>query len=434
MIGQRDIQVTGFSRSTTFAWPMVQMRDVCVLKYGKALKAEVRVTGPVPVYGSNGQTGWHAESLGRGPTVILGRKGQGNLGVKWCDGPFWVIDTAYYVEFSDKLDPRFFYFFSDYVGLNHLKDGTSNPSLGRDTFYAQYMPLPTLREQRSIAEALANFDDKIELNRRRSETLEAMALAIYRDWFVDFGPIHRKVAGAVDPIDIMGGLAPSPAVAAKLATLFPDSFNDQGLPNGWSECAIGDLVEISGGSTPSTTDESLWQPAEYRWATPKDLSNMSDLALFDTGRRISSLGLAKIRSGLLQKGTVLLSSRAPIGYLAIAQAPVAINQGFIALKPTADCGSAYLYLWCKANIDAILANANGSTFQEISKKNFGPIRSPIPNDREILRAFGDITQPLIDCIVSAAAETHILTQTRDYLLPRLMSGEVRVDLPDRSRD
>jgi type I restriction enzyme S subunit len=253
-----------------------------------------------------------------------------------------------------------------------------------------------------------------------------MAQEIFRDWFVDFGPVSRKLAGETDPVSIMGGLTPDLGRAAELAVIFPADFGDDGLPLGWVERAVGDLVEISGGSTPSTADKDLWQPAEHRWATPKDLSNMSDLALFDTGRRISSTGLGKITSGLLPSGTVLLSSRAPIGYLAIAQAPVAINQGFIALKTTPDVGSAYLYLWCKANMDAILANANGSTFQEISKKNFRPITSPLPSNLAVVRAFGDIAQPLIDRIVSGAAENRVLAETRDYLLPRLMSGEVRV--------
>lgn len=288
------------------------------------------------------------------------------------------------------------------------------------------VPWPEQRIRETIAATIGSFADKIVLNRRMSETLEAMAQVIFRDWFVDFGPVRRKMAGATDPVAIMGGLTPDPIRAAELAALFPDALGDDDLPAGWSERPIGELVDIAGGSTPSTTDESLWQPAEHRWTTPKDLSNMSDLALFETGRRISSAGLAKITSGLLPVGTVLLSSRAPIGYLAIAQAPVAINQGFIALKPTKDFGSAYLYLWCKANMEAILANANGSTFQEISKKNFRPITSAVPGECSLCRAFGEIAEPMFARIVSAAAETRTLAETRDYLLPRLMSGEVRV--------
>lgn len=290
------------------------------------------------------------------------------------------------------------------------------------------LPVPDINvtEQRRLAAIFKDLDDKIELNRRMNETLEAMAQAIFHDWFVDFGPVRRKMDGAADPVAIMGGLTSDPARAAELAALFPAALGEDELPVGWGEHSIGEQVEIVGGSTPSTADERLWTPAEHRWATPKDLSGMADLALFETGRRISGAGVAKITSGLLPAGTVLLSSRAPIGYLAIAQEPVAINQGFIALKPTTSLGSAYLYLWCKANMDAILANANGSTFQEISKKNFRPITSAIPGDVAIVRAFDDVARPLIERIVAAARENRTLTETRDYLLPRLMSGQVRV--------
>lgn len=310
--------------------------------------------------------------------------------------------------------------------ISNMHVGTLIPHFKKGDFDKLKIPLPSPHTQRCIGDWHLAMEEKIELNRRMNETLEAMAQAIFRDWFVDFGPVRRKVAGATGPVEIMGGVTTDPARAAELASLFPETFDGRELPDGWIEQAIGDLVDVSGGSTPSTADDALWHPAEHRWATPKDLSNMSDLALFETGRRISSAGLSKITSGLLEPGTVLLSSRAPIGYLAIAQAPVAINQGFIALKPTEDVGSAYLFLWCKAHMEAILANANGSTFQEISKKNFRPITSPTPSDRALLTAFNSLAQPLIDRIVAAAAENRTLAETRDYLLPRLMSGKVRV--------
>lgn len=286
--------------------------------------------------------------------------------------------------------------------------------------------LPDTRYQAAAVEILSALDCKIELNRAMNETLEGMARALFRDWFVDFGPTRRKLAGIRDPVAVMGGLTPIAANAAELSALFPDAFSDEGLPLGWHNQQIGSLVEAVGGSTPSTSDASLWEPGEHWWATPKDLSSMSDFALFSTERRISGAGLARITSGALPVGTVLLSSRAPIGYLAIAQVPVAINQGFIALKPNDVFGSAYLYLWCRTNMDQIVANANGSTFQEISKKNFRPISSPLPAGGSIVSAFGNLCRPLFDRIVLAADESRTLTETRDYLLPKLMSGEIRI--------
>ncbi|MXP44851.1 restriction endonuclease subunit S [Altererythrobacter sediminis] len=273
------------------------------------------------------------------------------------------------------------------------------------------------------------MDDQIELNRRINETLEGMALAIFQDWFVDFGPVRRAQAGTTDPTAVMAGLTPDRQRAAGLAALFPMSFGSDGLPVGWLETEIGDLIKAVGGTTPSTRDDSLWSPGLHHWATPKDLSGMNDLALFDTSRQISDAGLAKITSGLLPVGAVLLSSRAPIGYLAIAQVPVAINQGFIGLLPNKEFGSAYLYCWCKANMNKITANANGSTFQEISKKNFRPITSAVPSSAKLISAFGEIAEPLFARIVSAAQENRTLAETRAYLLPRLMSGEVQVSPP-----
>jgi type I restriction enzyme, S subunit len=303
-------------------------------------------------------------------------------------------------------------------------NGTGISNISQGFLGEQKVNLPSVAEQKAITAVLSALDDKIELNRRINETLEGMAQAIFKDWFIDFGPVRRKLAGVTDPVAIMGGLAPTQA--PELAALFPDGFGDDGLPEGWENQEIGSLIDIAGGSTPSTADKALWEPAEHWWATPKDLSSMSDLALFATERRISSAGLSRITSGVLPVGTVLLSSRAPIGYLAIAQVPVSINQGFIALKPNDVFGSAYLYLWCKANMDQIVANANGSTFQEISKKNFRPIKTALPLEGSLVQEFCKISQQLIDRIVLAAQENRTLAETRDYLLPKLMSGEVRV--------
>lgn len=169
----------------------------------------------------------------------------------------------------------YYYLFSSedqqaYILNNAIQTGVPHTNLGilRNT----PVPLPPLPIQQGISQLLSSLDDKIELNRRMNETLEGIAHAIFRDWFVDFGPVRRKAAGEADPVAIMGGLAPDPARAAELAALFPVAFGNDGLPVGWTETAIGDLVKSQGGSTPSTGDESLWSPAKHYWATPKDLS------------------------------------------------------------------------------------------------------------------------------------------------------------------
>ena len=406
-------------------WQQKSLGEFIELKRGYDLPSRDRAPGEFPLVTSSGPTEFISQSKAKGPGVVTGR--YGTVGqVFYVQKDFWPLNTALYVRDFRGNNPRFVYYFLHGIDWEKFNDKSGVPGINRNDVHREPVFVPPLDQQKQIVAVLGALDDKIELNRRMNETLEAMAQAIFHDWFVDFGPVRRKLEGATDPVVVMGGLMPDPVRAAEVAGLFSGALGDDNLPLGWSERPIGDLTEIAGGSTPSTADESLWWPAEHRWATPKDLSNMSDLALFDTGRRISSAGLLKITSGLLPVGTVLLSSRAPIGYLAIAQEPVAINQGFIALKRTPNFGSAYLYLWCKVNMEAILANANGSTFQEISKKNFRPITSAVPDDSAICRAFGDLVEPMFARIVSAAAENRTLAETRDYLLPRLMSGEVRV--------
>lgn len=208
------------------------MKQVARLHYGKALTAGTRKSGQVPVYGTNGQTGWHDTALASGPTVILGRKEMGNLGVKWCNGPFWVIDTGYYTSFRGDVEPRYFFFYVRHMGLNHLKDGTSNPSLSRDIFGRQLLPLPPIGAQRSIVRLLGSLDDEIELNRRMNETLEAMAQAIFKEWFVDFGPTRAKIGGRACYL------------SPEHWELFPDRLDERGKPQGWTTGPISSLASL----------------------------------------------------------------------------------------------------------------------------------------------------------------------------------------------
>lgn len=204
-------------------WPLVPSRDLFELKYGKALVEADRRPGEIPVYGTNGQCGTHDVPLFRGPGVILGRKGQGPLGVEWCPTDYWVIDTAYALApVRDDIDLRYAYYLIRFVGLNHLKDGTSNPTLSRDSFGSQAFPLPPVAEQRRIAHILGALDDKIELTRRMSQTLESMSRALFKSWFV-----HFAAAGAGS-----GTLQDSEAGP---------------IPEGWTAGRISDLLTLERG-------------------------------------------------------------------------------------------------------------------------------------------------------------------------------------------
>jgi type I restriction enzyme S subunit len=281
--------------------------------------------------------------------------------------------------------------------------------------------LPPLREQEAIAHILGTLDDKIELNRRMNESLEAMARAIFTSWFVDFDPVRAKAEGR------------DPVLPQSIADLFPDCFEGSELgdiPAGWQVKPVSYLAEAVGGSTPSTKDAAYWEGGRHCWATPKDLSTLSVPVLLDTERRITDRGLTHISSGLLPAGTVLMSSRAPIGYLAIAEVPVAINQGFIALKPKADVSNLFILWWAQSAQHEIVSRANGSTFLEINKANFRTIPTVVP-DAPVMDLFERIVRPLYARVVASEREATTLAALRDTLLPKLISGEVRV--PEAAR-
>ena len=187
VIHPSDRGIPNFPQDCYFKWPVKQLKDVCTVNYGKTLKKENRIHGKIPVYGTNGITGWHNESLFDGKSIIIGRVGAGPLGVYWQNGPFWVIDCGYYVRIDENtFNPMFFYYFMKYVGVNHLKDGAAKPTLNRNNLYNQYIVNPPLNNQNVIVSIFSAYDNLIENNARRIQILEEMAQRIYKEWFVDF--------------------------------------------------------------------------------------------------------------------------------------------------------------------------------------------------------------------------------------------------------
>ena len=386
--------------------------------------------GHFPVFGSNGKIGRSDETNSPEGTTVIGRVGSYCGSVHYSKTECWVTDNAIKATAKEAKLNRFWNFALRNQDLHSLRSGSGQPLINQTALKTFELLVPSENQRFQIGEALGLFDDKIELNRRMNGTLEVMARAVFLDWFVDFGPTRRKAAmkykGAeTEPVAILGGLLPDPTRATPLAALFPDSVGDNGLPEGWEEREISDLCPVVGGGTPSTKEPAYWEGGTHNWATPKDLSKLSGLFLRETERRVTNAGIAKVSSGLSPIGSVLLSSRAPIGYVAIAEEPVAVNQGFIVMQPTSAFPTEFAYFWTLGNLDLIKANANGSTFQEISKKNFRPLRVSHAGE-ELIARFSEVAGPLLDLIRNNEQENQTLAATRDLLLPKLMSGEIRL--------
>ncbi len=312
-----------------------------------------------------------------------------------------------------------YYFFCSPSGLHSLDTIRRQVAVagitGRDLSRLE-VPTPPLAEQHTIAHILGTLDDKIELNRRMNATLEAMARALFKSWFVDFDPVRAKLAGR------------DTGLPKEIADLFPDRLMDSELgeiPEGWEVSEIGAEVDAVGGATPSTKEPAYWDGGRHHWATPKDLSKLLSPVLLETGRKITDAGAQRISSGLLPPGTVLLSSRAPIGYLAVTQVPTAVNQGFIAMVCRKRLPALYVLPWCYENLEHIKDISGGSTFAEISKKAFRPLPVVVPANR-VLGEYDKASRSLHDRVVSNTRESALLVSLRDALLPKLVSGEIRL--------
>lgn len=294
---------------------------------------------------------------------------------------------------------------------------------------------PPPNERKDIGSFLSSLDNKIELNRRMNETLEAMAQALFKSWFVDFDPVidNALAAGNAIPDELFERAELRKGVEKKensdIQNLFPDEFEfteEMGwIPKGWVVSNVGTEFNTVGGGTPSTKNPNFWENGNISWTTPKDLSGNQSKVLLHTDRKITELGLNKISSGLLPIDTVLMSSRAPVGYLALAKVPVAINQGYIALKCEKTLTPEFAIQWADSAMDEIKQRAGGTTFAEISKTNFRGIPVLVPSQK-IIDTYSRDVKDLYNQITSRIENINTLANLRDTLLPKLMSGELRI--------
>jgi type I restriction enzyme S subunit len=326
---------------------------------------------------------------------------RGKEGVAHTDFVYWLLAQDHIVEYLQAIAEH---------------STSAYPSIRPSDIKAIEFRLPSFEEQRCIADILGTLDDKIELNRRMSRTLEEMARALFKSWFVDFNPVRAKANSQPS------GLPPD------LDVLFPESFEASELgeiPAGWEVILAGEAMQVYGGSTPSTKEPAYWG-GEHHFATPKDLSMLQEPVLISTARRLTEAGISRIRSGLLPPRTVLLSSRAPIGYLAVTETQVAINQGIVAMVCDGSIGALYALHWSHANMLVIEARSSGTTFPEISKSSFRGVPFLVPTE-SVHAAWEALVTPLYNQIASNAHQSHNLAEQRDVLLPRLISGAVRLN-------
>ncbi len=279
--------------------------------------------------------------------------------------------------------------------------GATQDNLSLDKIFSFPIIAPDVDEQRRIGSILSAYDDLIENSQRRIKILEQMARNLYREWFVHFRfPDHAK----------------TPMVDSPLGK----------IPKGWAVKPVSDSFEISGGGTPSRKEDAYWDGGKIQWYSPSDLTGADTMFMDDSSDHITELGLAESSARLFPAMSVMLTSRATIGAIAINTTEACTNQGFITCLPNKNVSLFFLFHWLKENVPTFERMASGATFKEISRGVFKTIDFVHPAP-DLVSSFESQVEPMANQILVLQRKVQNLRKTRDLLLPRLLSGKINMN-------
>lgn len=396
----------------TKEWRKCQWGDLVTLEYGKSLNGYAEGIGKFPVYGTNGKIGITQKPLCSHPGIIIGRKGA-YRGVHYSKTPFFVIDTAFYLEPKFEINLLWAYYELLTQDINGLDSGSAIPSTTREAFYSLEVNLPPLPTQHTIARILGSLDDKIELNRQMNETLEAMARTIFQSWFVDFDPVRAKAEGRDT------GLLP------EIAALFPDGFElveGREVPRGWGVALLPEMFEIHPKRLLAKDQIAPYldmQNVPTRGHRPIDWI----MRAFGSGTKFvnGDTLLARI-TPCLENGKTIF-----VDFLNDGQVGWGSTE-YIVLRPKLPLPPEFGYLLARDEdfrAHAILNMSGSSGRQRVPSECFDSFQIVIPS-KPVAEKFGELVKPLMARIKENDEQSRTLAQIRDALLPKLMSGEIRV--------
>jgi type I restriction enzyme S subunit len=300
--------------------------------------------------------------------------------------------------------------------IESFNAGGSRRAITKGHIESFELALPSLEEQRAIAHILGTLDDKIDLNRRMNETLEAMARAIFKSWFVDFLPVRAKAEGR------------DPRLPKHIADLFPDRFEDSELgegPEGWEVGPVLSRAQLLSGGTPKTDHQEYWG-GPILWASAKDVSQCGQTFLITTERTITQEGLDESATQVIPRFcTVVVARGATTGRLVMFGSQMAMNQTCYGLASTTDTPFS-LHCLLRHEMETLVHAAHGSVFNTITTSTFANSKVVFP-PVSLLKAFDQRVAAIFHRILVNTEESQTLAALRDTLLPKLTSGEVRVE-------
>lgn len=359
-------------------WKEIKLGEVAEVKYGKA--HQTLDNGSIPAYGSGGLMRYVEKALYDDESILIPRKGTLN-NIMYKNEPFWTVDTMFYTILNKKIVfPKFLFYQLTTVDFANMNVGSAVPSMTVPVLNDLDILLPPLPEQTAIAEVLSSIDDKIDLLHRQNKTLEQLAETLFRQWFVESEKLEMKSG------------------------------------------KLGDVIKTTSGGTPSRNKMEYYSNGIYRWVKSKELAGSF---IFETEEKITEDALKNSSAKLLPANSILIAMYgATVGEFGILANEATCNQAICALIPNENYPYTYLFLLTKTSKENLLNLAVGSAQQNISQLLIKEIE--VSADKKLVKEFHKEVEPMFQKIKSNTNQIKTLTRLRDTLLPKLMSGEVRV--------
>ena len=382
-------------------WEIAKLGKIAIIRTGKLDSNAAVIGGRYPFFTCDPNTlsidvwAYDTEAV-----LLAGNNASGNYTAKYYKGKFNAYQRTYIIESAneEKLNIRYLcYALNQQLRLlKTMSSGSTTKFLTVRMLDNLDIPLPSINIQTQIVSILSAYDDLIENNQKQIKLLEEAAQRLYKEWFVDLRFPGHDNTKIVD-----------------------------GVPEGWQIASIADICDTVGGGTPSTKIQSYYEKGDILWVTPTDITRNFSLALLDTEKKITPEGLKNSSAKMLPAETILMTSRASVGFFGMCKYEVCTNQGFISCIPKRENLQMYLLFNLKSRVEEIRQKAGGSTYLEISKTVFRELKIILPKD-EVLAKYQKNVHDIFDEIYCRTEMIKKLVDMRNRLLPKLMSGEVEV--------
>ncbi|EKY31835.1 restriction endonuclease subunit S [Vibrio cholerae] len=417
------------------SWKRIPLGDLISLQRGHDLPSQSRVEGGVPIMGSSGLTGWHNTSKCKGPGVVVGRSGNSMGVVSYSESDFWPLNTCLYVTDFKGNDVTYIYYMLQQINFDQFNSGSAQKSLNRNAVYPfEVLATEDKDEQRRIGKLLSDFERKITLNRQINQTLEQMAQTLFKSWFVDFDPVIDNALDAGNPIPDelqhraearntvreSEGFKPLPD---DVRQLFPDAFEESELgwvPKGWEVEALDSIADFQNGLAlqkfrPESEDDDflpVLKIAQLRQG-------------YCEGKEKSRTDIKE--SCRVYNGDMIFSWSGTLMIDLWTGGNAALNQHLYKVTSKKFPQSFYLH-WTKHHLARFqhIAAAKAVTMGHIKKGDLSDSKCLVPSS-ELIDAFDEYVGKYLKQSINVRLQCNTLVELRDTLLPKLISGELRLD-------